>query len=76
MNSLIEKMSVLKRIVISPHEEFVVEINDGIINAEFMVAIDRIEYQASTGKSNIRIRTINPHGFGEPEVEIVKYVSE
>jgi hypothetical protein len=76
MNSLIERMKVLKRIVIEPHEDFVVEVNDGIKKAEFMVGIDRMEYQMSTGKSNIRIRTINPHGFGEPEIETIKYVSE
>jgi hypothetical protein len=69
MNSLKEKMSGMKRITIEADEEFVLEIvKNGLTLAELAVNVADLEYNASTGKSRVRICTVNPKGFGTNEV--------
>lgn len=72
MSSLIEKMSTLKRIVIEPDQQIVIEVKkNGLTMSEFVVGLHGLDYQASTGKSNIKVHAINPNGFGEQHTEIV-----
>lgn len=77
INSLKEKMSSLKRIQIQSDEEFVVEVvHKGIKMSELIIGIHELEYQATTGKSNVKAHVINPNGFGEHEVVHTKYSTE
>lgn len=77
MSSLIEKMSTLKRIQMQSNEELVIEvIHRGIKMSELIFSVYDIEYQASTGKANVKANVFNTNGFGEQVVVTVKYVSE
>jgi hypothetical protein len=68
MNSLKERMSTLKRISIQSDEEFVVEVSHkGVVMSELIVSVNELEYQASTGKSRVKVHFFNPNGFGLTE---------
>ena len=61
MSSIEERMKVLPEISIMSNEEFVLTItHSGIKVAQVIVSIDNLTYNATTGKSSLELRTINP----------------
>jgi len=68
MNSLIERMKALNRIVINSDEEFVLEVKHKEVTiSELKISIKDINYHINSGTSTVSLNVVNPKGEGDEQ---------